>query len=71
MRKLKSTIILMNIVIVGIVALLVSFISINHLRKNNLEETRKYKAILRKFYDKNIQNQADNVIKLLDGIHKI
>jgi methyl-accepting chemotaxis protein len=61
----------MNIVIVGIVTLSVSFISINQLRKNNLQEIYQYETTLRESYDKNIKNQVNNVINLLDGIHKM
>ncbi|MFW2489207.1 methyl-accepting chemotaxis protein [Clostridium chromiireducens] len=71
MRKLKSTIILMNVLIVGVVTLLVGLISINQLRKSNLEAVYQYEITLRDGYDKNIKNQVDNVIGLLNGINKM
>lgn len=71
MRKLKSTIILMNVLIVGVVTLLVGLISINQLRKSNLEAVYQYESTLRDGYDKNIKNQVDNVIGLLNGINKM
>lgn len=71
MRNLKSIIILMNVLIVGIVTLLVSIISINQLRKSNLEAINQYESTLRDGYDKNIKNQVDNVITLLNGINQM
>lgn len=71
MRNLKSIIILMNVLIVGIVTLLVSLISINQLRKSNLEAIHQYENTLREGYDKNIKNQIENVITLLNGINKM
>lgn len=71
MRKLKSTIILMNVLIVGIVILLVGLMSINQLRKSNLQSIHEYESTLRDEYDKNIKNQVDNVITLLNGINKM
>jgi len=71
MKKLKSTIILMNILIVGIATLLISFIAINQLRKSNLDANKQYETIIRESYDKNIKDQVNNVIILLDSIHKM
>ncbi|WP_297424140.1 methyl-accepting chemotaxis protein [Clostridium sp.] len=71
MKKLKSAIILMNVLIVGVVTLLVSIISINQLRQSNQEAIHQYEVTLRDGYDKNIKNQVDNVITLLNGINKM
>lgn len=71
MKSLKSTIILMNVVIVGIVTLLLSIISITELRKSNLESINQYQTSLRQGYDSNIKNQVNNVVGLLNGIYKM
>ena len=71
MKKLKSTIIFMNVVIVGIVTLLLSIISITELRKSNLESINQYETSLRQKYDENIKNQVSNVIGLVNGIYKM
>jgi methyl-accepting chemotaxis protein len=71
MKSLKSTIILMNVVIVGVVTVLLSVISITELRKSNLESIKEYETSLRQGYDDNIKNQVNNVIGLLNGVHKM
>lgn len=71
MKSLKSTIILMNILIVGIVTLLLSIISITELRKSNLESINQYQTSLRQGYDNNIKSQVNNVVGLLNGIYKM
>ena len=71
MKSLKSTIILMNVVIVGVVTVLLSVISITELRKSNLESIKEYETSLRQGYDDNIKYQVNNVIGLLNGVHKM
>jgi methyl-accepting chemotaxis protein len=71
MKSLKSTIILMNVVIVGVVTLLLSIISITELRKSNLESINQYQTSLRQGYDNNIKSQVNNVVGLLNGIYKM
>ncbi|BCZ45317.1 methyl-accepting chemotaxis protein [Clostridium gelidum] len=71
MKKLKSTIILMNVLIVGVATLLLSIISITELRKSNLQSINQYETTLRQGYDDNIKNQVNNVIGLLNGIYNM
>lgn len=71
MRKLKTTIILMNVLIVGVATLLLSIISITELRKSNLQSINQYETSLRQGYDDNIKSQVNNVIGLLNGIYNM
>jgi len=69
MRSLKSKIILMNAVISIVIALAIGTIGIFDLSKNNMKQIDEYETLLKNDYDKNIKNQVENVITLLDGIY--
>ena len=69
MRSLKGKIILMNVLILTLVAAVLGTVSILELNKSNSEAVNQYEILLRDDYDKNIKNQVENVITLLDGIY--
>lgn len=71
MKKLKSTMILMNVLIVAIVALALGTIAIIDLNKSNSESIDQYEIALRNGYDNSIKYQVDNVITLLNGIYQM
>ena len=70
MRSLKGKIILMNVLIVTLVAVVLGTICIVELNKSNSASIVQYEKLLREDYDSNIKYQVENVITLLDGIHK-
>lgn len=70
MKKLKSTIILMNVLIAGIVALLIGLISVVNSYNTNSIWIKDYEKMLRTNYDNNIKYRVENVNTMLDGIYK-
>lgn len=71
MKQLKSTIILMNVLITITVAIALGAICITDLKKANSESINQYNNALRTGYDDNVKYQVENVITLLNGIYKM
>ena len=69
MKSLKSKIILMNVLILTLVAVVLGTVSVLELNNSNSKSVEQYETLLREDYDKNIKNQVENVITLLDGIY--
>ena len=70
MKSLKSKIILMNIAISIAVALVLSSVCIIKFDAANTKTLEEYEQSLRDDYDKDIKDQVENVITLLNGIYQ-
>lgn len=70
MKSIKSRIVLINIILAVLISLIVGGLCIISLTRSNKYSIEEYEKLLREDYDKNIKNQVENVLSLMNSVYK-
>lgn len=69
MKSLKGSIILINIILAILISFTVGGLCIIGLNRSNKYSIVEYERLLREDYDKNIKNQVENVLSLMQSVY--